>query len=46
MDPNHDDSETRVACEGFSGTTEGLRVQTLGDDESGAEDGEETEDDD
>ena len=40
MDPNYDESQTEVTCQGFSGTAEELRVQILGDDESGAGDGE------
>lgn len=41
-DPNYDDSETEVTGKGFSGTAKELRVQTLGDDQSDATDGEET----
>ncbi len=31
MDPDYDESETEVTCEGFSGTAEELRAHVLGD---------------
>ena len=36
MDPDYDDSETQVTCQGFSGTAEELRAQVLSDAEPDA----------